>query len=101
MLKEGERKENDRKKEDHFLLQAGMPVIHVSSTGEKVETVSLFQNDVETQLLREFKTYAQKRKDAGYADGTIISIGKMDLYEVTGLNCLVEVKASRTSKASV
>lgn len=69
-----------------------MSAIQVPSTGDSAETLTLFQNDVERQVMQEFNGYEPKREDGSYVEGTIVPIFRLESLVETVLCCLLKTE---------
>lgn len=58
--------------------------------GQSATTPTLFRNEVEKQVLREFLGYDRKRKDVYYVEEAIMSIVRLDPCVETAVCCFLE-----------
>lgn len=84
--------ENGILKEERSSLWSAVPAVHVSSAGDSVESLTLFQNDIATQLFGESMSYRPKKKNESYANSTFMSISRPYTVVVSVAGCSVKTK---------
>lgn len=72
--------------------QSRVPAVQGHFAGDSAETLLLFRNKVEKQLLQDFVGYDPKRKNGRYVERSIMRTARLDSWMVTVIRCLAENK---------
>lgn len=89
-FKGGERKKHKIVMEARSSLPSNVPAVQPYSARESVETLTLFQNEVEKQLLQAFLGCSPEPRDGSYVYIRSMSIARLTVWVGSTVRCLVK-----------